>query len=160
MTDSPGTLAGDCGNCALLSRRGFVAQSALAVLGTAVVAACGDGEIGGPLGPGRQLPPGFLVVTIADFPALADIGGIARVDPGTSQPVAVTRTGPVTFLAHSMICPHAGYQPIQIAMGAFRCPNHGAQFAADGHWIGGQRTRDLTRFTTAYDPGSGTLTIS
>jgi nitrite reductase/ring-hydroxylating ferredoxin subunit len=82
------------------------------------------------------------------------------VDGGGSRPVAVTRTGAETFVAMSMVCPHAGYRPIQIAPPGFKCPNHGAEFESDGTWVGGQRTRDLTRFAVVYDAAAGTLTIS
>jgi Rieske Fe-S protein len=43
--------------------------------------------------------------------------------------------------------------------GGFRCPNHGALFANDGNWTGGQRTRDLQSYPTTYNSGAGTLTI-
>jgi nitrite reductase/ring-hydroxylating ferredoxin subunit len=151
---------GDCAACGV-NRREFLATSTLAVLGSFVVASCGDGQIGGVAGP--ILPPGGvggLVVTLADFPALGSVGGTARVDGGGSNPVAVTRTGPSTFVALSMICPHAAYKPIQIAAPGFKCPNHGAEFESDGTWVGGQRTSDLTSFTVVYDAGAGTLTIT
>ena len=44
-----------------------------------------------------------------------------------------------TFLALSLICPHQG-TTVQIAGAAFYCPGHGAMFAADGSWTGGQAT--------------------
>jgi Rieske Fe-S protein len=145
-----------CGGCGL-DRRAFLSQSAMLVAGSFLAASCGDGEIGGVAGPAGTA--GF-VVSLADFPALGSVGGTARVDSGGSRPVAVTRTGATTFIAMSMICPHAGYRPIQIAAPGFYCPNHGAEFAPDGKWVGGQRTSDLPRFTVVYDAGAGTLTIS
>ena len=165
----------DCsGDCALRrasagaadpSRREFVNRALLASVG-AFLAACGDGNIGGVTGTGgtgNPPPPpvgGNLVVTLAGFPALSTDGGIARVDGGSSTPVAVTRVNATTYLAFSMICPHAGYRPINIVASGFECPNHGARFAADGNWTGGQSTRDLTQYTVVFDAGAGTLTIS
>jgi Rieske Fe-S protein len=145
------------------SRREFIAQSTLAaiaaVLTSAFASACGDGEIGGA---GPTAPPvldqGFTI-RIADFPALQQVGGIARVNSDASNPIAVSRLGPSTFVALSMICPHAGYKPISIVSGGFRCPNHNALFAADGNWTGGQRTKDLQSYPTTYNAGAGTLTI-
>lgn len=145
-----------CGTCGV-GRRAFLSQSAMLVAGSLLAASCGDGQIGGVLGPGGT---NGLVVTLADFPALGAVGGSARVDDGGSRPVAVTRTGPSSFAAMSMVCPHAGYRPIQIAPPGFKCPNHGAEFAPDGAWVGGQNTRDLPRFTVVFDAGAGTLTIS
>ena len=31
--------------------------------------------------------------------------------------------------------------------------------AADGNWVGGQRTRDLQSYPTTYNAGAGTVTI-
>ncbi len=150
-----------CAGCgaAAVDRRTFVAQSALAALGLAV-SACGDGEIGGPLGGGDTGLPNAIVVNLADYPELGTVGGTARVDANTNRPVAVTRTGPNAFVALSMICPHAGYKPILIMAPGFVCPNHGAQFESNGNWVGGQRTRDLTPYSVVYNAGAGTLTIS
>jgi Rieske Fe-S protein len=145
------------------SRRQFIAQSTLAavaaVLTSAFASACGDGEIGGA---GPTAPPvlgeGFTI-RVADFSELQQVGGIARVNSDASNPIAVSRLGPNTFAALSMICPHAGYKPINIVSTGFRCPNHNALFAADGNWTGGQRTRDLQSYPTTYNAGAGTLTI-
>lgn len=141
------------------SRRQFIAQSTLAAIAAVLTSACGDGEIGGA---GPTAPPvlgqGFTI-RIADFPALQQVGGIARVNSDASNPIAVSRLGPNTFAALSMICPHAGYKPINIVSTGFRCPNHGALFAADGNWTGGQRTRDLQSYPAVYNAGAGTLTI-
>ena len=144
-------------------RREFISRSVLAavaaLLSSGVASACGDGEIGaaGPTAP-PVLNEGF-VIRIADFPALQQVGGIARVDGNTSNPIAVARLGASTFVALSMICPHAGYKPIRITSSGFQCPNHDALFAPDGNWVGGQRTRDLQSYPTSYNAGAGTLTI-
>lgn len=146
------------------SRRRFVTGALLASVG-AFLAACGDGNIGGVTGTtGGTTPPppsgGPLVVTLANFAALSTNGGIARVDGNTSRPIAVTRVNAATYLAFSMICPHAGFKPIDIVGSGFECPNHGARFGADGSWTGGQRTTDLRQYTVVLDAGAGTLTIS
>jgi thiosulfate dehydrogenase [quinone] large subunit len=155
----------DCRSCPAANsdpdRRRFLAQAALAAAGLLTAGACGDGVIGGPLGPREARPlPNALVVQLADFPSLAVVGGSARVDPGTSTPIAVTRTGTASFVALSMICPHASYRPIQIVGTGFRCPNHGAEFDETGNWTGGQRTTDLRAYGVVYDETAGTLTIS
>lgn len=144
-------------------RRQFLTQAALGAM-AAFLAACGDGEIAGVPNDGEiELPPPVLptgfTIRIADFPALSSVGGIARVDGNTANPIAVSRTGATAFVALSMICPHAGYKPISIVSGGFRCPNHAARFDSTGNWTGGQRTRDLQSYPTVYNAGSGTLTI-
>ena len=141
------------------SRREFISQSMLAAVAALLTTACGDGEIGG-VGP---LPPEVIeegfTIRLSDFPALQRVGGIARVDRNTTNPLAVSRLGPNTFAALSMICPHAGYKPIDIISTGFRCPNHRAVFAADGNWTGGQRTRDLQSYPVVYNASAGTITI-
>jgi len=140
------------------SRREFIGQATLAAV-AALLTACGDGQIGGE---GPTAPPVLdtdFTIRLADYPALQKVGGIARIASTASNPIAVTRTGANSFVALSLICPHAGYKPISITSSGFRCPNHNALFASDGNWIGGQRTRDLQAYPVAYDAGAGTLII-
>lgn len=149
-----------------ITRRGFIARATLAAvaatLGSSLVSACGGALDYGPTGPGTGDQPGGgtgqLVIRPSDFPALANVGGIARVDGGVGIPVAVVHTSS-GYSAFSLVCPHQG-STVQIVGAAFRCPNHGAQFAADGSWTGGQRTSGLQPLTAAWDAAAGTLTIS
>ena len=141
------------------SRREFLSQSVLAAMAAFLASSCGDGQIGGAGSLAPIVIGEAFTIRIADFPALQSVGGIARVDGSSSNPIAVSRIGANSFVALSMICPHAGYRPISIVSGGFRCPNHGALFANDGNWTGGQRTRDLQSYPTTYNAGAGTLTI-
>ncbi|HKG94029.1 MAG TPA: Rieske 2Fe-2S domain-containing protein, partial [Gemmatimonadaceae bacterium] len=134
------------------NRRQFIAQSTLATIAALLTgSACGDGEIGGAGPTAPAVLAGNFTIRIADYPALQQVGGIARVSSSTSNPIAVSRLGANTFVALSMVCPHAGYKPISITSTGFRCPNHGALFAKDGNWVGGQRTRDLQSYPTTYN---------
>lgn len=144
-----------------LGRRRFVTQLLLVAASAWVAEACGDGSIGGPGGPdvAPPVPGGNLVVTLANFPALATVGGIARVDGNSATPIAVARLGASNFVALSLVCPHAGFKPVGIEVGGFECPNHGAQFDIDGTWIGGQPTRNMLEYAVTYDADVGTLTI-
>lgn len=151
-----------CTGCAVSEgRRAFVTKTLLAAVGAWVLQGCGDGEIGGPGAPDFAPPisGGQLVVNIATFPALASVGGIARVDAGGSTPIAAVRLATDRFIALSMVCTHAGFQPIDIRPDGFRCPNHGAQFNREGAWVGGQPTGDLFEYPVAFNAGTGTLTI-
>jgi thiosulfate dehydrogenase [quinone] large subunit len=131
-----------------------VATGTLAAVG-AFLAACGGGD-SNPTAP----PPGgtSVTVTLASFPALAAVGGIARVTT-TGTPIAVVRSGPATYRAFSMVCPHQG-TTIGITATGFRCPNHGATFNANGGWIGGERTSGLVEFTVTSNATAGTITIT
>lgn len=140
-------------------RREFIQRSLLTAAASMLAAACGDGQIGaaGPTAPVVIDEP--VGIRIADYPALAAVGGIAVVQTG-SNPIAVARTGASTFVALSLICPHAGYSPITVNSGSgFHCPNHGATFDYAGKWTGGQRTRNLQSYPTTYSAATGTLTI-
>ncbi|MEY4374561.1 MAG: hypothetical protein RL760_727 [Candidatus Eisenbacteria bacterium] len=100
-----------------------------------------------------------LVVTVANYAALAAVGGVARVDGNSSRPIALARTGQATFVALSMRCPHEG-ATIAIQTGGFTCPRHGARFDTSGTWLGGQRTGNLSVLASVYDAQKGTVTIS
>lgn len=140
-------------SCHSCSRREFVAASLVASV-SAVLAACGGDGDGAPTAPGAV----GLTVNLADFPALAVVGGIARVST-SGTPVAVVRSSASTYRAFSMVCPHQG-TTINITSTGFRCPNHGATFNANGAWIGGERTSGLVEFTVSSNPTAGTITIS
>jgi Rieske Fe-S protein len=148
------------------SRRDFLSTSLLACV-TTYLAACGDGNIGGVVGSTVIIdltppppPNGPLTITLAEFPPLAVDGGIARVDGSSASPIAVTRVNATTFLAFSMICTHAAYRPIGIVPGVgFKCPNHGAEFASNGSWTGGEGAPDLRQYAVVLDADAGTLRI-
>lgn len=141
-------LANDSTPC--VSRRQFVIHGSLATIAL-VLAGCGGG---GPTAPTSV----NMTITVSDYPALASVGGVAYVTSG-NNPLAVVRTGSDTFDAVSRICPHAGGTVNSNGSG-FTCPVHGARFTDAGSWIGGQPTTNLTSYTTLYDAGAGTLTIS
>ncbi|MCC7000849.1 MAG: Rieske (2Fe-2S) protein [Gemmatimonadaceae bacterium] len=159
-TTTPASTTAACeAACPLHDRRSFLSKAFLASVGAVLLDACGDGQIG-VTGPQAGALPEPLVVTLSAFPALAAVGGIARVDGGGSRPIAVVRTATDTYVAVTMICTHAGYRPIEIVSGRFICPNHGAEFSATGGWTGGQRTSDLRQYTVALDTVAGTITIT
>ena len=141
-----------------VDRRQFVARGAIAAVGALLVSACGGA--GSTTGPGSGSGSGGpLDVTVSSFPALANVGGIARVDSGQGTPVAAVRTSATTFSAFSLICPHFGCT-VGIASGSFACPCHGARFAANGRWTGGQPTGNLTSLTATFDATTDVLTIT
>ena len=137
-----------------IDRRTFLAHGSLAGVLAILTTACGNGVFGsGTTSPGSV----NTTVTVADYPALATIGGIAKLN-GTSTPVAVVRASATTFRAFSMVCPHVG-TTIGIQGAGFLCPNHEAQFNAAGRNVGGQQTSSLTEFTVTTNASATTLTI-
>lgn len=136
-----------------IGRRTFLAQAAM-LAAAAALAACGAGA------DNVTAPPSGINATlkVSDYPALGSVGGIAMVNI-SGYPFAVVRTGTSTFVTLSRICPHAGSTVNQSGSG-FLCPNHGARFAADGTWVGGQPTGSLQSFPTTYDASTGTISIT
>ena len=150
-----------CQDC--LSRREFLTRSTLAVAGAAaVVAGCGDGQIGagGATAPILTTPLTFKVSTV---PALATIGQLSFA-PIDSR-IAVKRTGPDTFLALSTTCTHEGTMiAIVNSNTSFECPNHGARYDSNGNvtrqpQASGSAT-NLPTYFTSYDSATDILTIS
>jgi len=139
-----------------VDRRSFLEQStrlaALALL--AGTGACGVG--GSITGPSFGSP---VTVKLADYPALAQPGGVARIS-GVNPPVALSNLGNGTYKALSLICPHQG-STVQWydQYNAFICPNHGSTYTSSGTWEGGQPTTNLREYPTTYDPNGGTVTI-
>jgi Rieske Fe-S protein len=138
----------------VLDRRDFLSQSVVGTLAAMVMSACGDGITASGTAPGDV----NVSINLADYPALTAVGGIARLN-GTRTPIAVVHSATESYRAFSMICPHAG-TTIGVNGAGFRCPNHGATFAASGAWTGGERTSGLFEFTTALNAGTGALTIT
>jgi thiosulfate dehydrogenase [quinone] large subunit len=137
-----------------VSRRTFLSAATLAAV-VAVLDGCS--ALTGPGGFGAGGGP--ITVKLSSYPALASVGGVARVDGGNGSPTALVRSSTTTFAALSMICTHQG-GTIDIAGSGFICPNHGAQFSRTGAWIGGQPTSSLQPFGTTYDATAGTVVVA
>jgi cytochrome b6-f complex iron-sulfur subunit len=138
---------------ACLGRREFLQRSALFAAAAAALAACAPSDATGPsLG-------GMVQVKVTDYPALANVGGIATLTTSNGSPIAVVRTGAESFVALSRVCPHQGATVNSTGSGFF-CPGHGAQFSDTGVWQGGQPTSNLHAYATSYDAASGVVTIS
>jgi Rieske Fe-S protein len=144
-----------CEKC--LSRREFLARSAAAAAGVAVIAAgCGDGQFG----PSAVVASaGAVTLKVSSVTGLATVGQLVQISP-SDKFVAVKRTSaaPPTFAAFSMICTHEGC-PTLIRSNHFECDCHGSQFDNSGHVTQGPAARDLPTVPTSYDPATDTLTI-
>jgi Rieske Fe-S protein len=97
-------------------------------------------------------------VNVANYPALANVGGVALLSLG-GAPVAIVRTGTSSFTVLSRVCPHQG-GIVNESGSRFVCPVHGATFDSNGTWIGGQRTSSLHQYATTFDAASNTPTVS
>ena len=147
---------GDCGDCAMFDRRGFLTRASLLGLGAMVTAACGDGVIGGALTqPNPPITPFFVDPT--KVTALQQVGGRAVVSPPSSGAVIVERLSSTSFRGFALACPHAGTS-VDVRADGFLCPNHGARFSRDGIWQGGQPTSDLNQVAVVLQ-ANGTLLV-
>lgn len=99
-----------------------------------------------------------LTVRLASYAALVAVGGLARVDGNSKLPIGVARTGPESFVAYGLACPHEQYTIDPVGNG-WRCPAHGARFAADGALLEGPAVVGLTALKATYDPRAGTIRI-
>ena len=162
MDDRHPAPSGACANCSAASaartdgvdRRTFLSAATLAAVG-ALLQACTSSSAGFFTGPSG----GPLTVTLSNFPALATVGGIARVDNNVGAPTALVRTGASTFRGVTMVCTHQGATIDVIGATSFRCPNHGALFNAAGVNTGGQPTSNLATYSATFD-GVNTVTIA
>jgi len=145
-----------CDHSCGLGRREFLGAATLTALAL-LQAACGSA---GDLGLGPSVSGGPLLVTLSQYPALANVGGVARVDGGNGSPVALVRTGSATFTALSLVCPHQGSTVGLNGTSGFLCPNHGARFANSGQWQGGQPTGNLQSIAATYNATAGTVTVN
>ncbi|MBC7844699.1 MAG: Rieske 2Fe-2S domain-containing protein [Gemmatimonadaceae bacterium] len=138
-----------------------MSQATLAAV-AAVLAGCGSAGSDTALGPGVLPKPPVIstpmIVTLANFPALATVGGVARV---SSQPaIALARTAS-GLVGYSLECTHAGTTVELRSDFTLRCPNHGAEFAFDGTWTGGQQqTSSLFSVTVTPDASGETVTVT
>lgn len=138
-----------CAGCDSVDRRTFLSAATLTAISLAL-AACSDS----PTGPSTG---GSGTIKISDYPALANVNGVATLTvQGT--PVAVVHTTGDSYLALSLVCPHQG-ATVGVSGSGFLCPRHGARFALNGTWTGGQPTTNLHAYATSYDQATGTLTI-
>lgn len=137
-----------------IGRRTFLVQSGI-IAAIAALEACGSLGAADVTAPNV---PANSTITIGNYPALANVGGVAMITIG-SAPIAVVRTGTSDFIALSRVCTHQG-GIVNLSHNDFVCPRHGATYDLMGQWIGGQRANNLHQYTTSYDSASGTLTIS
>ena len=140
-----------------VDRRTFLSETARLAAITVLVSACGS-SLGSIAGPQSYTLNKAITVNLADYPGLASAGSAVRVS-GTNVPIALVNEGNAKYIALSLICTHAG-ATVQWTGQIFICPNHGAEFASDGHWIGGQPTSSLVSYPTTYDASTDTVTIS
>lgn len=159
MTTVPtGVVPQSCPGCTRgLDRRTFLSAAATAAVLAALDACSGLTSPGGSFNGSYGGP---FTVTLASFGALGAVGGVARVDGGSGAPTALYRSSTSSFIALAMVCPHAGFSPIDITSNGFFCPVHGSSFSKSGGLQGGPSPSGLSTFSTTYNATAGTVTVN
>ena len=146
-----------CGAC--MNRRQFLATAA-GTASLAVLAGCGDGNVSVAPGQTVTLPGGPVTIRISDYPGLANIGELAKVN---GAPIAVKRTSASSFDAISLRCTHQGCLVGITSNEQLDCGCHGSRFGNDGEVLRGPNTGEsinrLPKFPTSFDSAANELTI-
>ena len=144
-TDAPSA----CSGCAHLDRRGFLGSASMMTLG-ALLASCGDGVFDGPEAL-LTIVQDPIRVDPREHPELQSVGGRLVVTPPGNAPMLIETIGTRQYRVLSLVCPHRG-STVNRTTDGFLCPNHGARFSAEGRWLGGQATVDLSPVAFSIDP--------
>ncbi len=91
---------------------------------------------------------GWVPIPLADYPALAEVGGWAEVDlPEHLLVVVVAQPEPGCFVAIWRVCTHGACEvDWDPASATAVCPCHGSVFAADGSVLVGPATEPVRAF--------------
>jgi cytochrome b6-f complex iron-sulfur subunit len=144
-----------CHDC--LNRREFLTKAAMGAAVLAALEACGDGQIGPPVGNGVDLA-GRVNYDLKNYPGLANVGTLVDISTNTAPDRAAIRTSATTFLAFSKLCTHQQC-PTDIRNNEFQCPCHNSRFDKTGAVLNGPNIPSppiapLSRLPTSFDGGS------
>ena len=133
-----------------ISRRSFIA-------GVCAVVALGGSELPASANTAvKKLPGGRLSVNLKAVPALAKVGGAAKIGSVKGVPVAIARTGTSKYIAFNLLCPHQGVTVTQNEKG-WVCNAHGSEFESDGDLVLGPATSGFARVPMKISKGLATI---
>jgi cytochrome b6-f complex iron-sulfur subunit len=143
-----------CENC--VSRRQFLAKSALGAAALATLDACGDGQIG----PSAVKLGSGVTINVSDFPGLTNVGTVVAITGDR----ALVRTSATTFQGFSRVCTHQGCVT-DIRNNRFECPCHGSIFSSDGSVVRGPDIASppiapLDKLAATFNQAAGTVTVA
>ncbi len=153
------------GGAARPSRRRVLILGGRAACAAAVVPSLLGGCDGPAVDEGSEIPDddGWITLVLADYPALADVGGMASIDvQGRDLTLAVVRareTGADAFAAVGGLCTHLGC-PLSRFDGEtdeLVCDCHGSRFALSGAVTAGPASEPLPAYPTEYDAEAETV---
>ena len=100
----------------------------------------------------KKLADGRLSVNVKALPALKEVGSSLQVGAVKGQAVALTRTGPSTFIAFALRCPHQGVT-VEKSDTGWVCNAHGSRFGNKGELEFGPATTTLPRVKSRVSGG-------
>lgn len=133
-----------------ISRRSLFAGACAAILvGSSLVPQAASASI-------KKLPKDRLSVKLSGVPQLAKVGGSVQIGLIKKIPVAIARTGPSSYVAFNLSCPHAGVIVNQTPEG-WLCNAHLSRFAPDGALAWGPATTGLKSVPIKVSKGVATV---
>lgn len=117
-----------------------------------------------PLSCNNTFPPlmgTMLVLPLADFPQLAQVGGsVSGLPMGATDPLVVVRVDETTVAALNARCTHQGcpvhYNATKMTLD---CPCHGSDFALDGSVLQPPATQRLQSYAATLELDRVTVTV-
>ena len=103
-----------------------------------------------------KAPGGKLTIRVRDISKVVAVGSSVQIGKVKGQPVALLRSGPSTFSAFSLLCPHQGITVVKDGEG-WVCNAHGSKFEKDGELNFGPATTALAPVPVKVK--SGVITI-
>jgi Rieske Fe-S protein len=100
----------------------------------------------------RKISNGRLSIKISDMSKVVAVGSSVLVGKVKGQDVGLFRSGPSTFKAFSLRCPHQGAPVIKDETGWY-CDVHGSKFEQDGALNMGPATTGLMMVPTKVSRG-------
>ena len=100
----------------------------------------------------RRLGDGRLSIRVGAIPELAEVGGAVMIGSVKGTQAGLARTGPSTYVAFSLICPHQKVL-VQREGDGWVCKAHGSEFEADGDLLLGPATSRLKRIPSRFKNG-------
>lgn len=133
-----------------ISRRSLFAGACAALLvGTSLLPQAASASI-------KKLPKDRLSVKLKAIPQLKKVGGAVQIGLIKKLPVAIARTGPSTYVAFNLSCPHAGFIVSQTPEG-WVCNLHFSKFKSDGGLLQGPAITGLQRVPIRVAKGVATV---
>ena len=104
----------------------------------------------------KKASNGRLTIKLSDISKVVAVGASVAIGKVKGQPAALLRSGPSTFSAFSLVCPHAGVTVVKDGKG-WICNAHGSKFETDGELNFGPATTALSPIPVKVS--RGVLTI-